>query len=101
MKINKQTYELSAIYEQMVLGDIMESLDDLIDVRIQLLIALDTLRSDSTDMVDRLDEIISLEEQLSYLNENIRVFVLAITCHESKVFEMRSLGNEIITLCLN
>lgn len=94
MKINKQIYELSDVYGQMVLGDIMESLDEMLEIKIQLLAALDTLRSDSTDMSNRLDEIIGVEEQLTYLNENIMVFTHAVMCHESKVIEKRTnLGN--------
>jgi hypothetical protein len=59
------------------------------------------LRADSTDIEERLDEIMRVEEQLEYIDKNIYTLENAILCHETKIFEKINILGKTAVICLN
>jgi hypothetical protein len=50
---------------------------------------------------DTINEIATIKEQISYLNQNIRTLEDAILCHESKMFQKMTANNKFAKVCLN
>lgn len=101
MHVNKTLLDLSKLYQTLTLAQTIESREILLDVKEDLVIVLDILRLDSTDIDKKIGEIISIEEQLEYLNKNIYTLENAILCHETKIFEKRNIHGMTNVFCLN
>jgi len=101
MHINKTLLDLATLYATLSLTETIEVRDDLVEAKEELEDVLNMLRADSTDIQERLAEIMRVEEQLEYLNKNIYTVENAILCHETKIFEKRNVQGKTLVLCLN
>jgi len=104
MEINKKLYTLDEVYSSLELNQTIEFLKELYDWRKVWSAILDDLREDTIegiDLVERFTRILEIEEQLEYLNKNIYTFENAVMCHETKIFQKRTLMGELVTFCLN
>lgn len=101
MKVNKTIFDLSTIYETLSYDETILFVDKLVNDRIELLLTMSGLLSGDDNMDERLARIAKIEEELYYLNSNIRIFEEALMCHESKVCEKRSLSSGLIDIWLN
>lgn len=90
MDINTEKLDLATVYENLNITDIISYHEELLTIKNDLNHCLSLLREDSTDIDERLSEIIDIEEQMICLDANIKVLVDAILAHESKVIEKRT-----------
>jgi hypothetical protein len=101
MHINKTLLDLATLYATLTLPETIEILDQLLESQEELEDVLDMLRADSTNLQERLEEIMRVEEQLEYLNKNIYTVENAVLCHETKIFEKINVKGKTAILCLN
>ena len=101
MYINKTLLDLATLYATLTLQETMKIVDQLVETKEELEDVLDMLRADSTDIEERLDEIMRVEEQLEYIDKNIYTLENAILCHETKIFEKRNVLGKTAVICLN
>lgn len=101
MHINKTLLDLATLYATLTLPETIEILDQLLESQEELEDVLDMLRADSTNLQERLEEIMRVEKQLEYLNKNIYTVENAVLCHETKIFEKINVQGKTAILCLN
>lgn len=101
MYVNRTLLDLATLYATLTVFETMEILDQVTEAKGELEDVLKMLREDSTDIQERLDEIMRVEEQLEYIDKNIRTLENAILCHETKIFEKRNVLGKTAILCLN
>lgn len=101
MKINTDVLDLVNVYENLKLAEILDLYDGVIEAKNGLEHCLAMLRDDSTDILERIQEIMDIEEQMAFIDANIKVLITAILCHESRVFERRTLSSGLAHVCLN
>jgi flagellar biosynthesis/type III secretory pathway chaperone len=101
MHINRTILDLATLYATLTIFETMEILEQVVETKKELEDVLSMLREDSTDIQNRLDEIMRVEEQLEYINMNIKTLETAIMCHETKIFEKRTVQGKIAVLCMN
>jgi hypothetical protein len=68
--------------------------EELIDIRNEYI-------NDTFEFGQNVEEISLIDEQLKYLNKNIKTFEDALMCHETKIFEKRTSMGDLGELCLN
>lgn len=101
MYVNRTLLDLATLYATLTVFETMEILDQVTEAKGELEDVLKMLREDSTDIQERLDEIMRVEEQLEYIDKNIRTLENAILCHETKIFEKRNVQGKTAIFCLN
>jgi hypothetical protein len=101
MHINKTILDLATLYTTLTIVETMEILEQVVGAREELEEVLCMLREDSTDIQERLEEIMRVEEQLEYVNMNIKTLENAILCHETKIFEKINILGKTAVICLN
>jgi len=101
MNINKTLLDLATLYETLTLTETLEIRDQLVEAKEELEDVLGMYRADSTNLEERLMQIMHVEEQLEYLNKNIYTLDNAIMCHETKIFEKRNVQGKTAVFCLN
>lgn len=101
MYVNRTLLDLATLYATLTVFETMEILDQVTEAKQELEDVLKMLREDSTDIQERLEEIMRVEEQLEYIDKNIRTLENAILCHETKIFEKRNVLGKTAILCLN
>lgn len=101
MYVNRTLLDLATLYATLTVFETMEILDQVTEAKGELEDVLKMLREDSTDIQERLDEIMRVEEQLEYIDKNIRTLENAILCHETKIFEKRNVLGKTAIFCLN
>lgn len=101
MYVNSTLLDLATLYATLTVFETMEILDQVTEAKGELEDVLKMLREDSTDIQERLDEIMRVEEQLEYIDKNIRILENAILCHETKIFEKRNVLGKTAIFCLN
>lgn len=101
MKINKKLFELSEIYETLSHAKTLSMLIDLKLIREEIMNVKTKLIEDTYGFGENVDEISVIDEQLTYLNKNIRVFENALMCHETKIIEKRTTLGELGVFYLN
>jgi len=104
MKTNKTVFDLATVYATFTVHETIKMLADVREGKEELdelLILLKADASDSSDMKARLYNISCVEEQIDLANKNIRVLENAIMCHETKIFEKRTVHDKTAVICLN
>lgn len=101
MYINRTLLDLSTLYATLTIFETIEILEQVVGAKEELEDVLSMLREDSTDIQERLGEIIRIEEQLEYIDKNIYTLENAILCHETKIFEKRNVLGKTAVICLN
>ena len=101
MYINRTLLDLSTLYATLTIFETIEILEQVVGAKEELEDVLGMLREDSTDIQERLGEIIRIEEQLEYIDKNIYTLENAILCHETKIFEKRNVLGKTSVICLN
>jgi hypothetical protein len=101
MYINRTLLDLSTLYATLTIFETIEILEQVVGAKEELEDVLGMLREDSTDIQERLGEIIRIEEQLEYIDKNIYTLENAILCHETKIFEKRNVLGKTAVICLN
>jgi len=101
MKLDTTLFELDVVFETMthsttwgILLDLKEVKNELIDIRKEYI-------NDAMSFGQFVDEITQIDQQLVYINKNIRTFEDALMCHESKIFEKRTSMGELGQIGLN
>ena len=100
-KINTTLFELDVIHETMSHGKIWSMLFDLKDVRDKLVEIRDANVEETFEFDQNVEEVSFIDEQLKYINKNIRTFENALLCHESKVVDKRTTMGELGVFWLN
>ena len=100
MKTNN-ILDLATVYATLSVNQILEALADIKESKETLDELLILMKADSSDMETRLHHISCIEEQIDLANKNIRVLENAIMCHETKIFEKRTLQDKTAVICLN
>ena len=101
MYINRTLLDLSTLYATLTIFETIEILEQVVGAKEELEDVLGMLREDSTDIQERLDEIMRVEEQLEYIDKNIYTLENAILCHETKIFEKINILGKTAVICLN
>jgi len=101
MDTNKTLLELDLVYKHFSLADTISLMGELSEAKEEFETCLEELRSDSNHLELRLNKILEIEEQLEYLEKNIKTLLCAIEAHETKVFEKRTLKSGSAIFCLN
>jgi hypothetical protein len=101
MKINKHILDMSSVYSNLSHIETIAFLEELLIIRYELEDSLHNLREDTSEIEMRLLAIIEIEEQMLYVNKNIRVVEDALLCHESKITNRFSISGKIHSVCLN
>jgi hypothetical protein len=101
MYINRTILDLSTLYATLTIFETIEILEQVVGAKEELEDVLDMLREDSTDIQERLGEIMRIEEQLEYIDKNIYTLENAILCHETKIFEKINILGKTAVICLN
>lgn len=101
MNINKKVLDMATVYANLSHMETTHLLEDLFAVKYELEDCLASLRSDISDMDIRLLEIMRIEEQMIYVDKNIRAVEDALLCHESKIINRFSVSGKIHCVCLN
>ena len=101
MYINRTLLDLSTLYATLTIFETIEILEQVVGAKEELEDVLGMLREDSTDIQERLGEIIRIEEQLEYIDKNIYTLENAILCHETKIFEKINILGKTAIICLN
>jgi hypothetical protein len=101
MKINRKKLDLITIYTNFSHAETIENMKDLIRVKENLEDVIIDLKEISMYDEDIVNEIATIKEQISYLNQNIRTLEDAILCHESKMFQKMTANNKFAKVCLN
>ena len=100
-KINTTLFELDVVFETMSHGKIWSMLFDLKDVRDKLVEIRDANVEETFEFDQNVEEVSFIDEQLKYINKNIRTFENALLCHESKVVDKRTTMGELGVFWLN
>jgi hypothetical protein len=101
MYINRTLLDLSTLYATLTIFETIEILEQVVGAKEELEDVLGMLREDSTDIQERLGEIMRIEEQLEYIDKNIYTLENAILCHETKIFEKINILGKTAVICLN
>ena len=101
MKANNTVFDLLTVYTTLTYMEIVEILDEFVENKDELEDTLFVLRLDSNDMDKRIPAIMAIEEQLEYLDKNIKIFGDAILCHESKAFDKKMVLGNLALIGLN
>ena len=100
MKTNN-ILDLATVYATLSIQETLTALADIKESKETLDELLILMKADSSDMETRLHHISCIEEQIDLANKNIRVLENAIMCHETKIFEKRTLQDKTTVICLN
>jgi hypothetical protein len=100
MKTNN-ILDLATVYATLSIQETLTALADIKESKETLDELLILMKADSSDMETRLYHISCIEEQIDLANKNIRVLENAIMCHETKIFEKRTLQDKTTVICLN
>ena len=100
-KLDTTLFELDVVFETMSHGTTWAILIDLKDIKKELLEVRDEFINETFEFGENVEEVSHIDEQLKYLNKNIRTFENALLCHESKIFEKRTSIGELGVFCLN
>jgi len=100
MKTNN-ILDLATVYATLSIQETLTALADIKESKETLDELLILMKADSSDMETRLYHISCIEEQIDLANKNIRVLENAIMCHETKIFEKRSVQGGMAVICLN
>ena len=101
ISINKTLLDLDSLINNVSYADTVSMLSDLTEAKDELNMCLVLLRDDSDDMENRLNEIFAVEEQIEFLNKNIKVIESSLQLHESKLFEKTNTKHGLAKYCLN
>ena len=102
ININTKLFSLDTVYSKFSHSKIWFMVNDLTEVRLELEEEMDRILVNYKLENENVSQLVEdLETQLNYLNKNIRTFEDALLCHESKVFETRTLFGKPTKLCLN
>lgn len=101
MHINKKLYSAEELFESLCHYSTIVFGQELREIKESLELVLEELRQDSTDMEDRIVEIIQIETQIKYINKNIHEIEEALKKHKMKIFQKEYYNNRAIILCLN
>ena len=100
MKTNN-ILDLATVYATLSIQETLTALADIKESTETLDELLILMKADSSDMDTRLCHISCIEEQIDLANKNIRVLENAIMCHETKIFEKRTVQDKTAVICLN
>ena len=100
-KLDTTLFELDVVFETMSHGTTWGILIDLKDIKEELIDIRNEYINDTFEFGQNVEEISLIDEQLKYLNKNIRTFEDALMCHETKIFEKRTTMGDLGELCLN
>ena len=104
MRINVNTtlFTLDTVYSTFSHGKIWFMVNILTEVRLELEEEIDRILLTYEMDNERIAQLVEdIETQLDYINKNIRTFEDALLCHETKIFESRTLFGKLTKICLN
>ena len=102
ININTTLYSLDTVYSTFSHSKIWFMVNNLTEIRLELEEEIDRILSVYEMDDEKVAQVIEdIETQLKYLNKNIRTFEDAMLCHETKVFESRTLFGKLTKICLN
>ena len=100
-KLDTTLFELDVVFETMSHGTTWGILIDLKDIKKELIDIRNEYINEAMSFDENVDEVSLIDEQLKYLNKNIRTFENALMAHETKIFEKRLSMGDLGTICLN
>ena len=101
MNINRKILDLVTIYRNFSHAETIQNMENLIRVKENLEDVIIDLREISMYDEDTVNEIATIKEQISYLNQNIRTLEDAILCHESKTRQRSTIQGRVYDIRLN
>ena len=99
--VNKTILELAQVYASHTHGETIEFLNELVSLRDELIDTQTELMEEDVDDESVSKALSEIEEQIVYLNRNIRTVEDALLCHNAKTFEKRLTRGGVATYCLN
>lgn len=98
---NKKLFALDEVYSNIPYGRTLSMLLGLKEIRETLVEIKDGLLAETFAFGQNVDEVAMIDEQLIYLNKNIKTFEEALMCHETKVIEKRTMFGGLGVFYLN
>jgi hypothetical protein len=95
MNTNKIVFDLATVFSTLNVYETIKMLSLLKEAKENLVDFVNLLMPDDSE------EILSVKEQINIINKNILVLENAIMCHETKIFEKRSVQGGMVVICLN
>lgn len=90
MKSKRTILELSQIFQNYKIYEVIYLLNKFKEGRDELKICLNQAKAASNQNFEKLDLIERLNDEISYANKNIATLTNALLCHETKIFETRN-----------
>jgi hypothetical protein len=100
-KLDTTLFELDVVFETMSHATTWGILIDLKEIKKELISIKNELIDEAMSFDENVEEVTHIENQLVYLNKNIRTFENALMAHHTKCSEKRTLLNDLITIWLN
>jgi hypothetical protein len=101
MHINKKLYSAEELFESLSHYSTIMFGQELREIKESLELVLEELRQDSTEIEDRIVEIIQIETQIKYINKNMNEIEEALKMHKMKIFQKEYYNNRAMIFCLN
>ena len=101
LKINKTLFELSVVYDCISQAETWSMANDLTNTKFNLEGLLAELNENKLFDNHYKEQTDAIENQLYYVNANIKVLQDALLCHESQFIEKRTTLGDLGMFCLN
>jgi septation ring formation regulator EzrA len=100
-KLDTTLFELDVVFETMSHATTWGILIDLKEIKKELTSIKNELIDEAMSFDENVEEVSHIEDQLVYINKNIRTFENALIAHETKIFEKRTTMGDLGEICLN
>lgn len=101
MKINTTIFELNVLVSNMTHATVWDMCCMLKDAKNDLDFAREVLIENTFAFGQNVEELASIDEQLSYVNRNIKTLEEALMCFETKLYDKRLALGELQTIWNN
>jgi hypothetical protein len=101
IKINTKLFDLNDVYTNMTHSEAWLMSINLMDIKADLEEARCDLIECNGLGLDTVSEIIAIDQQLWFIEQNIKTLEDALLCFETKIFEHRMMLKDLKTVCLN
>lgn len=99
ININTTLFDLDDIYTNLSHGKTWALVGELKEIKLELEETMEEARN--FDLSESFEDIIAIEQQLYFLNQNLKTLETALLCHESKIFDKFTLIKDLQLVCLN
>jgi hypothetical protein len=101
IKINTKLFDLNDVYTNMTHSEAWLMSINLMDIKFDLEESKHDLITCGGLGVDSVSDIIAIDQQLWFVEQNMKTLEDALLCFETKIFEHRMMLKDLKTVCLN